>query len=170
MGGSEDNGVHILEGKISLHQLHMVLFLGRLSIAGSNDFGKCKSMKSDRSRCIWSVREEEILMATLKELAAHGWKFDNRFQVGYLTHIKEAIRREFPKTGICPHPHIYSKITTWKMNYGSLMMMLNHSGIGFNSDGNYKIECDDESWAQFVKVCDNLVYSTIISLNLTLSY
>ncbi|XP_047945776.1 uncharacterized protein LOC125192284 [Salvia hispanica] len=50
-----------------------------------------------------------------------------------------------------PHPHIYSKITTWKRNYGSLKMMLNHSGIGFNSDGKYRIECDDEQWAHFVK-------------------
>lgn len=51
---------------------------------------------------------------------------------------------------------IYSKITSWKRNYDSLMMMLNHSGIGFNSDDDYKIECDDEQWAQFVKVGDSL--------------
>ena len=66
---------------------------------------------------------------------------------------REAIKREFSKTDIMPHPHIYSKITSWKRNHGSLKMMLNHSGIGFNSDGTYRIKCDDEQWALFCKVC-----------------
>ncbi|KAG6411087.1 hypothetical protein SASPL_129161 [Salvia splendens] len=121
---------------------------------GSNELGRNKTIISDRSRRVWSVREEEILMATLKELTANGWRCDNGCRAGYLTRIKEAIKREFPNTDICPHPHIYSKMTTWKRNYGSLKMMLNHSGIGFNSDGQYKIECDDEQWAQFVKLID----------------
>ncbi|KAG6413949.1 hypothetical protein SASPL_126665 [Salvia splendens] len=97
-------------------------------------------------------------MATLKELTANGWRCDNGYRAGYLTRIKEAIKREFPNTDICPHPHIYSKMTTWKRNYGSFKMMLNHSGIGFNSDGQYKIECDDEQWAQFVKKDSNARY------------
>ncbi|KAG6411838.1 hypothetical protein SASPL_129922 [Salvia splendens] len=124
-------------------------------VAGSNDVGTAKNVKTDRSRRTWSVREEEILLATMKELAANGWRGDNGYRAGYLTRIREAIKLEFPNTDILTHPHIYSKITTWKKNYGSLMMMLNHSGIGFNSDGKYKIECDDEQWAQFVKVCDS---------------
>ncbi|XP_047955247.1 uncharacterized protein LOC125201252 [Salvia hispanica] len=97
-------------------------------------------------------------MATLKDLAAHGWKADNDFRSGYLVRCREAINREFPKTDILPHPHVYSKMTTWKRNYGSLKMMLNFSGIGFNSDGKYKIECDDESWAQFFKKDNNARY------------
>ncbi|KAG6397454.1 hypothetical protein SASPL_143621 [Salvia splendens] len=121
-------------------------------VAGSNDVGTAKNVKTDRSRRTWSVREEEILLATMKELVANGWRGDHGYRAGYLTRIREAIMFEFPKTDILPHPHIYSKITTWKKNYGSLMMMLNHSGIGFNSDGKYKIECDDEQWAQFVNM------------------
>ncbi|KAG6423912.1 hypothetical protein SASPL_114320 [Salvia splendens] len=119
---------------------------------GSNDLYSNRNSKADRSRRIWSVREEEILMATLKELAANGWKSDNGFRSGYLVRAREAIKREFPNTDILPHPHIYSKITTWKRNYGSLKMMLNHSGIGFNSDGSYRIEADDEQWDLFCKV------------------
>ncbi|XP_041989966.1 uncharacterized protein LOC121741312 [Salvia splendens] len=94
----------------------------------------------------------------MKELAANGWRGDNVYRAGYLTRIREAIMLKFPKTDILPHPHIYSKITAWKKNYGSLMMMLNHSGIGFNSDCKYKIECDDEQWAQFVKKDSNAKY------------
>ncbi|KAG6430448.1 hypothetical protein SASPL_108515 [Salvia splendens] len=129
--------------KFEIHQLFRAI--------GSNDFYPDRNSKADRSRRIWSVREEEILMATLKELAANGWKSDNGFRSGYLVRAREAIKREFPNTDILPHPHIYSKITTWKRSYGSLKMMLNHSGIGFNSDGTYRIEADDEQWALFCK-------------------
>ncbi|KAG6405247.1 hypothetical protein SASPL_132834 [Salvia splendens] len=92
---------------------------------GSNDLYSNRNSKAYRSRRIWSVR--------------------------YLVRAREAIKREFPNTDILPHPHIYSKITTWKRNYGSLKMMLNHSGIGFNSDGSYRIEADDEQWDLFCK-------------------
>ncbi|KAG6417991.1 hypothetical protein SASPL_120188 [Salvia splendens] len=90
------------------------------SFLGSNNLGTNKNVKSDRSRHIWSVREEDILMATLKELAANSWKSDNGFRSGYLVRAREAIKREFLKTDILPHPHIYSKLTMWKRNYGSL--------------------------------------------------
>lgn len=43
------------------------------------------------------------------------------------------------------------------MSYGSLMTILKHSDLGINSDGQYKIECHDEQWAQIVQVDDNLV-------------
>ncbi|KAG6421430.1 hypothetical protein SASPL_117982 [Salvia splendens] len=39
------------------------------------------------------VREEEILIATLKELTANGWKCDNGYRAGYLTRIKEVIKQ-----------------------------------------------------------------------------
>ena len=32
-------------------------------------------------------------------------------------------------------------------------MMLSHNGIGFNYDGTYQIEADDEQLALFCKVC-----------------
>lgn len=91
-------------------------------------------------------------MATLKELVATGWKADNGFRSGYLTRCLEAIKREFPKTDIRPHPHIYSKLTTWKRHYYSLMAILDRSGVGFNPHGDYKIDIDDEQWAQVVQV------------------
>ncbi|KAG6392948.1 hypothetical protein SASPL_147177 [Salvia splendens] len=50
------------------------------SLLGSKDLAPNRNAKSDRSRRIWSVREEDILMATLKELAANGWKSDNGFR------------------------------------------------------------------------------------------
>ncbi|KAG6383868.1 hypothetical protein SASPL_156363 [Salvia splendens] len=115
---------------------------------GSKDFGPNRNAKSDRSRRIWSAREEEILMATLKELAANGWKSDNGFRNGYLVRAREAIKSEFPNTDILPHPHLL-KDYYWKRNYRSLKTMLNYNGIGFNSDGTYRVECDDEQWVLF---------------------
>ncbi|KAG6406466.1 hypothetical protein SASPL_134068 [Salvia splendens] len=117
-----------------------------------------RGIAMDRSRRVWTQREEEILMSTMKELAAAGWKSDNGFRAGYLTRAKEALRREFPKTDLCVHPHIKSKISTWKRNYYSLTLILDHSGVGFNADGNYKIDIDDEQWAQVVQKDSNAKY------------
>lgn len=96
-------------------------------------------------------------MSTMKELAAAGWKSDNGFRAVYLTRAKEALRREFPKTDLCVHPHIKSKISSWKRNYYSLMHILDHSGVGFNANGNYKIDIDDEQWAQVLQVAFNIL-------------
>ncbi|KAG6415719.1 hypothetical protein SASPL_123134 [Salvia splendens] len=108
-------------------------------------------------RC-WTEREETILMSAMKELAATGWKSDNGFRSGYLTRALEALKREFPKTDICVHPHIKSKITTWKKNYYSLMQILDRSGVGFNADGDFKIDIDDEQWTQVVAKDINAKY------------
>ncbi|KAG6390402.1 hypothetical protein SASPL_148136 [Salvia splendens] len=70
--------------KFEIHQLFRAI--------GSNYFYPNRNSKVDRSRRIWSVREEEILMATLKELSANGWKSDNGFRSGYLVRAREAIK------------------------------------------------------------------------------
>ncbi|KAG6400974.1 hypothetical protein SASPL_137819 [Salvia splendens] len=63
-------------------------------------------------RC-WTEREEAVLMAAMKELAATGWKSDNGFRSG---------------------------------------------GVGFNADGEYKIDIDDEQWSQVVQKDSNAKY------------
>ncbi|XP_042000290.1 uncharacterized protein LOC121749738 isoform X1 [Salvia splendens] len=117
-----------------------------------------RNVKCDRPRRCWSPCEDAILMTTLKELVATGWKSDNGFRSRYLTRCLEALKREFPKTDIRAHPHIYSKITTWKRNYYSLMTILDRSGVGFNPHGDYKIDIDDEQWSQVVQKDVNAKY------------
>ena len=109
-------------------------------------------MKPDRSRRAWSPREEEVLILALKDLVTNRWKADNGFRAGFLTRVEEYIRREIPNTTVKAQPYISSKINTWKKFYNSLNSMLDRSGVGFNSDGDWKIECNDEQWAQIVKV------------------
>ncbi|KAL1556820.1 hypothetical protein AAHA92_12395 [Salvia divinorum] len=48
-----------------------------------------------------------------------------------------------------------SKINTWKRCYYSLALILERSGVGFNSDGDFKIECNDKKWAQIEKADSN---------------
>ncbi|XP_042058409.1 uncharacterized protein LOC121802780 [Salvia splendens] len=109
-----------------------------------------KFRKGDRSRRIWTVREEEILDACLLDLVSSGWKSDNGFRTGYLGKIEDAIRKEFPNTDIKGTPHVNSKLTAWKKSYQSLRGILGRSGVGFNSDGEYRIECDDDQWEAIV--------------------
>ncbi|KAH6763079.1 hypothetical protein C2S52_020512 [Perilla frutescens var. hirtella] len=118
----------------------------------SNDCRMCGN-KSDKTRRSWSTREEEVLLAALKELVVQGWKSDNDFRAGYLNKLEEAMKKEFPSTDLKDMPHINSKTTTWKKNYYSLSTMLNRSGVGFNLKGTHMIECNNEQWEQIVK-CD----------------
>lgn len=62
------------------------------------------------------------------------------------------MNKHFPKANFKGDPHIHSKITAWKKNYGSLVTMLNRSGVGFNLKGDHMIDCDDESWEDICRV------------------
>ncbi|XP_057801416.1 uncharacterized protein LOC131016726 [Salvia miltiorrhiza] len=102
--------------------------------------------KLDKSRRSWTPREEEVLLAALKELVVNGRKSDNEFRAGYLTKLEEAMRKEFPSTDLKGMPHINSKTTTWKRAYNSLIDILKNTGIGFNANKTYMIDCTDEQW------------------------
>ncbi|XP_042017318.1 uncharacterized protein LOC121765292 [Salvia splendens] len=122
---------------------------------GTSNVPRPKQPKGDRSRRMWSDREEEVLLVALKELVAHGWKSDNGFRGGYLKRLEDAMRREFPTTDIKGTPNISSKLSAWKKNYSTLQTILSLSGVGFNLNEDHKIDCDDEQWAHIVKVDAN---------------
>ncbi|KAL8498098.1 hypothetical protein ACS0TY_021431 [Phlomoides rotata] len=75
--------------------------VGRASIA----------KKTDKTRRIWFIREEQVLMSILKDLVAHGWKLDNGFRTSYLVCCENAMNVAFPNTDMLVVPHITSKIT-----------------------------------------------------------
>ncbi|XP_047953514.1 uncharacterized protein LOC125199583 [Salvia hispanica] len=85
------------------------------------------------------------------ELVVHGWKSDNGFRSGYLKKLEDDLRREFPTTDLKASPNITSKLQAWKKSYNSLQHILQLSGVGFNLNGDHKIDCDDEMWRQIVK-------------------
>ncbi|XP_057803007.1 uncharacterized protein LOC131018298 [Salvia miltiorrhiza] len=116
---------------------------------GRSDASLSRSNKTGNTRRSWSTREEHVLLSSLKELVANGWKSDNGFRAGFLGKLEDALKKEFPVTDLKATPHINSKIETWKKSYYSLTSMLGNSGIGFNSD--YMIDCDNDLWEQIVK-------------------
>lgn len=116
------------------------------SHSGSSGLGCGPRPRVDRTRRSWTAREEEILMSTLKDLVTHGWKSDNGFRGGYLQRIEKALTREFPRCGLKVALRINSKISQWRKSYSSLSMILEQSGVGFNMNEDYKIDCDDDQW------------------------
>lgn len=100
----------------------------------------------------WQLHEEEVLLECLKELCATGWKSDNGFRAGYVGRLEELMRGHFPTANIRANPHIVSKLTGWKKNYGSLCMILARSGVGFNLHGDFTVDADDEQWEQICNV------------------
>ncbi|KAK6123924.1 hypothetical protein DH2020_042343 [Rehmannia glutinosa] len=116
----------------------------------------CKGTKgarrrNDKGRRSWSRREEEVLVAALKEIVITGWKSENGFKIGYLQALEQEMAKALPGTDLKGIPHINSKIHVWKKDYGSLVSMLSRSGIGWN-DSTKMIEVHDEVWADYVKV------------------
>ncbi|XP_057801115.1 uncharacterized protein LOC131016440 [Salvia miltiorrhiza] len=120
---------------------------------GSNDSGRVRVNRTDKTRWSWTCKEEETLITSLKELVVQGWNSDNGFRAGYLAKLEDAMRQVFPDTDLKGNPHINSKICAWKKNYYSLSAMLGRSGIGFNANGNHMVDCTNEQWEQIVK-CD----------------
>ncbi|XP_042044750.1 uncharacterized protein LOC121790663 [Salvia splendens] len=110
-----------------------------------------KQGKSDRRRRSWTEAEEMCLLSSLKELVSLGWKSDNGFRNGYQQKLEDSLRLAFPRCDIKANPHISSKIHTWKKIYGALSLVLGRSGVGFNLNGDYKIDCNEEQWEQIIK-------------------
>ncbi|KAL8533335.1 hypothetical protein ACS0TY_009650 [Phlomoides rotata] len=106
--------------------------------------------KIDKRRRIWSIREEEVLIAALKDMILKGWKYENGFRTGYLKLLERAMQKVFPSTDLRAEPHINSKIHVWKKYHGSLASMFGVDGIKW--DGTTKmIDAQDEAWESYVK-------------------
>ncbi|KAG6393084.1 hypothetical protein SASPL_147314 [Salvia splendens] len=105
----------------------------------------------DRTLRNWTNREEEILVLAVRELVVNGWKSDNGFRSRYLFKLEDALKQQFPISDIRISPHIHSKIIVWEKIYSSLRDILGRSGVGFNANNDYKIECNDNQWYQIVK-------------------
>lgn len=141
----------------NLATLLMMCFIGCFYyVTASLDTGSSgvsrRMKKTDRNRRSWTDREEAVLIASLRELIAQGFKSDNGFRAGYLTKLEEALKKEFPSTDLKGNPHINSKLCAWKKNYYSLTGILSRSGVGFNVRGTHTIDIEDDQWEQIVKV------------------
>ncbi|XP_075494117.1 uncharacterized protein LOC142531752 [Primulina tabacum] len=110
-----------------------------------------KAKKGDKTRHSWSEREEEILIQALKEASVEGWKSGNGFRPGYLAFLENRMKVAFPDTNIRGNPHINSKVHVWKKLYGSLVILLSKSGVGWN-DTEKTIEASNDIWDALIKV------------------
>ncbi|KAH6771362.1 hypothetical protein C2S52_016165 [Perilla frutescens var. hirtella] len=111
--------------------------------------------KSEKTRRIWTLREEQELIVALKEAVARGWKCDNGFKTGYLGMLEQHMLQAIPGNDLKAEPHIISKIHVWKKNYGSLSTMLSRSDFGW-SESTHTIEVDsDKIWSNYIKTDNN---------------
>ncbi|KAG8371301.1 hypothetical protein BUALT_Bualt13G0073500 [Buddleja alternifolia] len=139
-----DNGYTNYEGFLTPHR-------GKTESSSSHTSKGKEPMKTcDQSRRSWTRPEEEVLLTTLKEIVAAEWKSDNGFRTGYLRELEQAMIKTFPGTNLRAQSHINSKIHTWKKQYGSLFMMMDKSGVGWN-ETTRMIETTDEAWERVVR-------------------
>lgn len=123
-----------------------------MECVGNNGGGGRRQRLDPRVRRSWNAEEEDVLLASLKELVNTGWKSDNGFRAGYIYKLEEMMRVQFPGIDIRANPHIMSKLTGWKKNYGSLAYILSRSGVGFNLNGDFTVDCEPDQWALICNV------------------
>ncbi|KZV27875.1 hypothetical protein F511_37401 [Dorcoceras hygrometricum] len=109
-----------------------------------------RNKKVDKTRRSWTAREEDVLIAALKDVVTKGWKSENGFRSGYLTLLESAMHAALPGTDLRGNPHINSKVHVWKKTYGTLVTLLGKSGLGWNVTDN-TVEATDETWDSIVK-------------------
>ncbi|PIN17282.1 hypothetical protein CDL12_10055 [Handroanthus impetiginosus] len=108
----------------------------------------------DKRRRSWSITEEEVLIAALKDIVSKGWKCENGFRTGYLKLLEQAMVKAFPRIDIRAEPHINSKLHVWKKYHGTLSSMLGVNGISWNKSTNM-IDAQDDAWDLYVKTDNN---------------
>ncbi|XP_073305122.1 uncharacterized protein [Primulina huaijiensis] len=117
----------------------------------SSSKGHDKGKKIEKTRRVWTTREEDVLLQALKEAVNHGWKSENGFRIGYLGFLEYAMKKTFPNTDLRANPHINSKIHVWKKFHGTLMTLLSKSGIGWNGIEKM-IDATNEAWELLEKM------------------
>ncbi|KAL8527951.1 hypothetical protein ACS0TY_005678 [Phlomoides rotata] len=90
--------------------------------------------KASNPMRVWTYEEERVLVNSLKDLVAKGYKCDNGFKSGYVTVLEQMMVNAFPTTDLRDYPHTNSKIHVWKKQYAALYTMLDgFSGIGLHN-------------------------------------
>lgn len=117
-----------------------------------------RRVRGEMCRRTWTAKEEEVLLEALKDVKSQGYKSDNGFKGGYLLLLEGLMRKAFPETDLKAKPHIQSRLTTWKRNYASLTTILSRSGVGFNLNGDFQVNCDKAEWEEIMKVESFLLY------------
>ncbi|GER45709.1 aspartate carbamoyltransferase [Striga asiatica] len=124
--------------------------------------GGCNSQGNGQRR-VWTRDEESALIQGLRDLVSRGWKCDNGFRSGYTNILEQHMAQCFPGTNIKAEPHILSKITVWKKNYGLILGMLATSGFEWSETGNMIVVKEDAVWQSYINVinsfpeqCDDL--------------
>lgn len=140
----------LLGNWILSHQLEIVIFWED-SLYGMELTCRGEGRRIERRRRCWTTREEEVLIAALKDIISKGWKCENGFRTGYLRVLEGSMLKTFPSTDIRAEPHINSKLHVWKRHYASLASMLGESGITWN-DSTKMINAQNDAWNLYVKV------------------
>ncbi|KAK9137909.1 hypothetical protein Sjap_008503 [Stephania japonica] len=104
----------------------------------------------------WVHTEDVALVNALYEMVINGgYKPDNGFKLGFLTHLEQAIRDVCPDSGIRAKPHIESRLKYLKTGRGIVNDMIQvikdgSSGFGFDSTSSMIIASDDV-WEDYLK-------------------
>ncbi|XP_023760466.1 uncharacterized protein At2g29880 isoform X1 [Lactuca sativa] len=118
---------------------------------------KSKSGMTSQSRNYraWTnIEETKLVEALVIMVNTGGFRADQGFKSGYLTHLEHLLKKSMPNSGILGKPHIESKIKVMKRDWQTVHDMLNSSHTsGFSYDTvKHCMIADDQVWESYLQV------------------
>lgn len=100
----------------------------------------------------WTDGEDEVLVASLKQLCDTEWKRgDNSFRSGYTSVLEKELSSKLPGHKLKAKPHIESRLQTLKKQCDAITDMRCAGGLFWDSE-NHTIRCEDDAiWQNWVK-------------------
>ncbi|PWA74366.1 myb/SANT-like domain, Harbinger transposase-derived nuclease domain protein [Artemisia annua] len=99
-----------------------------------------------------SVEDEKLIEALLTMKNTSGYKADNGFKPGYVTHLETLLKVSLPDSGLLAKPHIESRIKTMKKDWQVVYDMLNStSGFGYDKEKNCVTNDSPGVWDSYIE-------------------
>lgn len=116
--------------------------------------------QSRNYRAWTNIEETKLVEALVIMVNTGGFRADQGFKSGYLTHLEHLLKKSMPNSGILGKPHIESKIKVMKRDWQTVHDMLNSSHTsGFSYDTvKHCMIADDQVWESYLQVKEITIF------------
>ncbi|KAI8569468.1 hypothetical protein RHMOL_Rhmol02G0281800 [Rhododendron molle] len=107
--------------------------------------------KRKHDRRLWTLAEEQALLAAMMESICDKYRAHNGFKPGYFNEVEKELKKILPGTTLKAQPNIESKVKNWKVQYAVILDITRLSGFGWNHTTNSIVVDDENVWKEYKK-------------------
>ncbi|KAI8524691.1 hypothetical protein RHMOL_Rhmol13G0168000 [Rhododendron molle] len=107
--------------------------------------------KRKHDRRLWTLAEEQALLAAMMESICDKYRAHNGFKPGYFNEVEKELKKILPGTTLKAQPNIESKVKNWKVQYAVILDITRLSGFGWNHTTNSIVVDDENVWKEYEK-------------------